>query len=406
MNSMIQLRNYQRDAVYKMHNGCILVGGMGTGKSRTALAYYYILQGGKLDTKEYSYMRKDLKDLYIITTARKRDTLEWEMELPQFLISANPDVAYYKHKVVIDSWNNIKKYVDVKDAFFIFDEQRVVGYGTWTKSFLKITKQNQWIILSATPGDCWSDYIPVFIANGFFKNKTQFNNEHVIFAPYTTFPKIDGYLNTGRLVRLRNRILVQMKGTNPAARHDEEVICSYDIIKYKEICKNRWNFWKEEPIQNASEFCQCLRKIVNSDETRELAVLSILEKHPKAIIFYNYDYELEILQNLGKNNGFEVGEWNGHKHQDIPEGEKWIYLVQYNAGSEGWNCLKTNTIIFYSQNYSYKTMIQASGRVDRMNSPFSDLYFYYLKSKSSIDLAISRALRAKKRFNEAKFFGL
>ena len=71
------------------------------------------------------------KDLYIITTAKKRDTLEWEGELSPFLLSTNPDVNLYQNKVVIDSWNNISKYKDITDAFFIFDEQRVVGSGTW-----------------------------------------------------------------------------------------------------------------------------------------------------------------------------------------------------------------------------------------------------------------------------------
>ena len=403
---MIQLRPYQRDAVYKMHNGCILVGNMGTGKSRTALAYYYICQGGVLETEEYTEMRPDLQDLYIITPAQKRNKLEWEMEMPLFLLSTDPEKAFYKnHKVVVDSWNNIQKYKDVKGAFFIFDEQRVVGYGAWAKTFIKIARENNWILLSATPGDCWSDYIPVFIANGFFKNKSEFDRNHVIYDPNTPFPRIDRYLYTGRLIRLRNRILVQMKGNTPACRHDEPVLCDYNLEKYREIARDRWNLWKDKPIENASEFCQTLRRLVNSDQSREIAVLEILEKHPTAIIFYNYDYELEILKEMGVNNGFEVGEWNGHKHQEIPEGEKWIYLVQYNAGSEGWNCLKTNTIIFYSQNYSYKTMIQASGRVDRMNSPFSDLYFYYLKSNSKIDLAISKALRAKKKFNETDFAG-
>ena len=401
---MIQLHPYQIDAVEKMHNGCILVGGMGTGKSRTALAYYYICQGGDLRSKKYTEMRSDLQDLYIITPAQKRNKFEWELEMPQFLLSKDPETAFYKnHKVIVDSWNNIKKYEGVKGAFFIFDEQKVGGYGTWAKTFIKIARSNDWILLSATPGDCWSDYIPVFIANGFFRNKSEFDRDHVIYDPNTPFPKIDRYLYTGRLIRLRNRILVQMRGKTPAVRHDEEVICDYDLIKYKEFCRDRWNFYKDKPIENASEYCQCLRRLVNSDPSREVRLLEVLEKHPTAIIFYNYDFELEILRNLGENNGFEVAEWNGHKHQEIPDSEKWVYLVQYNAGSEGWNCLRTDTIIFYSQNYSYKTMIQASGRVDRMNSPFKDLYFYYFKSNSKIDLAISRALRTKKNFNEGKF---
>ena len=399
---MISLRDYQLDAIKCMKNGCILCGGVGSGKSRTSLAYYYMRYGGDIFSKGYTLM-KDPKDLYIITTARKRDTCEWEEELPIFLLGNGGKP--YKSKVVIDSWNNIKKYVGVSDAFFIFDEQRVVGSGTWVKSFLKITKSNEWILLSATPGDNWRDYIPVFIANGFYKNRTEFNQSHVVFKPYSNFPQIDRYVNVGRLIRLRNSILVNMDFHRDTVSHHEEIEVSYDILAYKSVMRNRWDIFKDEPIENAGGYCNVLRHIVNSSESRQLAVMEIVEKHPKAIIFYNYDYELDILKKLAYPPGTVVAEWNGHKHQEIPETDAWVYLVQYNAGAEGWNCVRTDTIIFYSQNYSYKIMVQASGRIDRMNTPYRDLYFYHLKSKSGIDLAISRALREKKKFNEDKFAG-
>lgn len=396
------MRDYQLDAVKRMSNGCILCGGVGSGKSRTSLAYYYKEQGGTLGTKNYIPM-KNPKDLYIITTARKRDTKEWEGELTPFLLTTNPEVAYYNNKVVVDSWNNIGKYADVVDAFFIFDEQRVVGSGAWVKSFLKIAKSNAWILLSATPGDTWSDYIPVFLANGFFKNKTEFIREHVVYSRFSKFPKIDRYLNTGRLIRLRNRILVDMDFKRQTVSHHEDVFVDYDILRYKEISKTRWNPYKNEPIVNASELCYVWRKLVNSDESRQTRLLELFEKHPKMIVFYNFDYELDILKGLYYGEDVEVAEWNGHKHQPIPEGKRWVYLVQYTAGAEGWNCIKTDTIVFYSQNYSYKIMQQSAGRIDRLNTPFTDLYYYHLKSRSGIDLAISRALREKKKFNETKF---
>lgn len=403
----IGLYDYQIDAVKRMKNGCILNGGVGSGKSRTALAYYYLRNGGdpvSLCGDNYIPMDDPPKDLYIITTARKRDTLEWDGDMAPFLLSTHTDVNLYSNKVVVDSWNNITKYKEVTGAFFIFDEDRVTGSGVWVKSFLKIAKSNEWIILSATPGDTWQDYIPVFLANGFYKNKSEFIREHIVYSRFSKFPKVDRYLNTGRLIRLRNNILIDMDFHRDTIPHHEDVYVSYDISAYKDICRNRWNPWEDKPIENAAEFCYSLRKLVNTDEARQVALLQIIEEHPKAIIFYNFDYELDILKKLYYGEDFEIAEWNGHKHQEVPKGEKWVYLVQYTAGNEGWNCVRTDTIIFYSQNYSYKVMTQAAGRIDRLNTPYKDLYYYHIKSRSGIDLAISKALKNKKKFNERKFY--
>lgn len=397
----IALYDHQRKAIEKMKNGCILCGGVGSGKSRTALAYYFTECGGLLDGK-YSPMTAP-KDLYIITTARKRDTKDWEGEMCPFLLSTNPEVSCYKNKVVVDSWNNIGKYSDVKNAFFILDEQRLVGYGAWVGAFLRIAKNNDWILLSATPGDTWIEYIPVFVANGFYKHKTEFIHEHVVYDRFSKFPKVDRYLGTGKLIRLRNSILVDMEFNRPTVTHHNDVYVKYDISKYKDILKNRWDPYKNEPIKNASRLCYILRKVVNTDESRILALLELIEKTPKAIIFYNFDYELEILKNLYYGEDIQIAEWNGHNHQPVPESDRWVYLVQYTAGAEGWNCIKTNTIIFFSQNYSYKIMEQSAGRIDRLNTPYTDLYYFHLKSRSGIDLAISRALDQKKKFNASRF---
>lgn len=396
------LYDYQKDAVSNMSNGCILNGGVGSGKSRTGLYYYFSQQGGSIDP-DYKPMRNP-KDLYIITTAMKRDSFEWEQELLPFRLT--PDKKhniFYKNTVTIDSWNNIKKYIEVKDAFFIFDEDRVTGSGVWVKAFLKITKANNWIILSATPGDTWSDYIPVFIANGFYKNKTQFGREHIVWNPRTPFPKIDRYINTGRLMKYRNSILVDMDFSRKTVPHHEDVYVKYNIGEYKDAIRTRWDPYKNEPIQQASGLCYVLRKVVNTDESRTKALLEILEDHPRAIIFYNFDYELDTLMNLAYGEGVEKAQWNGHKHQPIPNSDRWVYFVQYAAGAEGWNCIKTDTIIFFSQNYSYRTMQQAAGRIDRANTPYKDLYYYHLKTRSGIDLAISKTLDKKKNFNESRF---
>lgn len=392
----IGLYPHQKEALPKMKNGCILVGGVGSGKSRTSLAYYFTKSGGRLDP--YGPMTRP-KDLYIITTARKRDTKDWEGEMIPFLIQSD----LYNIKVVIDSWNNIKKYIDVKDAFFIFDEQRVVGYGAWTKSFLKITKHNEWILLSATPGDVWMDYVPVFIANGFYRNKTEFTREHVVYSRFTKYPKVERYINQGRLMKYRDWILIPMEDQRHTERCYEDIYVRYDISMYKDIGKLRWNPYDNKPIKNASELCYLWRKVVNTDESRQVALLKIFEDHPKMIVFYNFDYELEILKGLYYGENVRVAEWNGHRHEPIPEGDSWVYLVQYTAGAEGWNCVTTDTTVFYSQNYSYKIFEQASGRIDRINTPYRRLYYYSLKTRSGIDLAISKALKEKRNFNESRY---
>lgn len=399
------LYNYQLDAVRRMHNGCILCGSVGSGKSRTALFYYFKENGGWIDKGEYTPM-KTPQDLIIITTAKKRDSKEWLGELANYLLYPDKDGrTNFGNTVIVDSWNNIGKYKDIRDAFFVLDEQRLVSYGAWTKSFLKIAKANNWILLSATPGDSYVEYLPVFLANGFFKNKSEFNREHVVFSRYTKYPKIEKYTNTTRLDRLRNRLLITMDYHHDIQKHDINIPCEYDKVKYREVMRNRWNPYKEEPIQDAGGMCHVLRRVVNEDPSRQVALLEILENYKRAIIFYNYNYERDILLNLAYDEGTEVAEWTGHAHQPIPEGDQWVYICQYTSASEGWNCIRTNCVIFYSQNYSYKIMTQAAGRIDRLNTSYDELFYYHLKSTASIDLAISKALKEKRNFNERRFTG-
>lgn len=398
---MAFLYDEQKEAVRKMKNGCILCGGVGSGKSRTSLAYYVTQNGGSFEP--FKPMKPNARNLCIITTAYKRDTLEWEGELLLFGLDKDYEKSLSKVRITIDSWNNIGKYKTIEGAFFIFDEQKVSGKGAWVKSFLRIAEHNEWVLLSATPGDKWDDYIPVFIANGFYKNRTEFNQEHCVFARFSKYPKVERWLNVGRLIRLRNSILIDIEIIRPTIRHDEDVYVEYNRIIYKDMMKNRWDIWKNEPFQTAAELCYALRKVVNSDDSRLVATMELFEKHPRMIIFYNFDYELELLKSQYYGEDVEVAEWNGHKHQSIPECDSWVYLVQYTAGAEGWNCIKTDTIVFYSQNYSYKIMEQAAGRIDRLNTGYKDLYYYHLKSRASIDLAISRALVSKKKFNEGKW---
>ena len=404
----MELYSHQLKAIEKLRNGSILCGDVGTGKSRTALAYYYSkVCGGNMEingTGSWGEMTAP-RDLVIITTAKKRDDLEWLHECVPFMICEDPEKSICHVKLTIDSWNNIKKYDKVTGAFFIFDEQRVCGYGAWVKAFLKIARKNQWILLSATPGDTWTDYIPVFIANGFYRNKYDFTSQHCVFSPFTTYPKIEKYINTGDLMRHRQEILVHMKFRKKAVPHHIQIPTMYDKKLYLTVFKNRWDPFDDCPIEETGKLCYLLRKVVNLDPSRIDAVKEIVEAHPKVIIFYNYTYELELLRDLFDAMNIPYSEWNGKKHEELLTGDTWGYFVQYNAGSEGWNCITTDTIIFYSQSYSYRMTVQASGRIDRMNTPFDELYYYHLRSSSPIDLAIARALNDKKNFNEKGFIG-
>lgn len=409
----VELSNYQLEAIDKLRTGSILCGGVGSGKSRTGIAYYLfkVCKGDvKVTNREvpfnlhegYSKMLFP-RDLYIITTAKKRDSMEWEEELARFGLFKDPENSHSNVKVIIDSWNNIKKYKDVFGAFFIFDEQRVVGSGAWVKVFLNIARKNQWILLSATPGDQWSDYIPVFVANGFYKNKTQFNSEHCVFARFSKYPKIERYVGENTLMKYRDQILIDLPVERHTIRNQINVITDYDKEKYKLVFKDRWNPYDNEPIEETGKLIYLLRKVVNSDESRIMEVDKIFKEKKKCIVFYNYTYELERLREYCESCGIDYTEWNGQKHEMLPESESWLYLVQYSAGCEGWNCITTDTIIFYSLSYSYRMTEQAAGRIDRMNTPYYNLYYYCLRSMSSIDLAIFKSLRNKKNFNERSF---
>ncbi len=393
---MIELYDHQKRAIDRLVPGSILVGGVGSGKTLTSLVYYYEKIGNGIvfqkSSGSYSPMRLK-KDLYVITTAKKRDSLDWIKEAAQIPLAIKK----------VDSWNNISKYVGIENAFFIFDEQRVIGSGTWVKSFLKIAKKNQWILLSATPADNWMDLIPVFIANGFYKNRTDFINNHVVFNRFTKFPKVERYLHISKLIKLRDSIMVNMHYQQSAVSHYIDIMCQFSKSKQQRLMVDRWDIYDNVPIRDISKLCYLLRKMVNEDPDRILKLIEIFEKHPKLVIFYNFNYELDLLKKLAIDSNIAYSEWNGHHHNPIPLSKSWLYLVQYTAGAEGWNCTETDTVVFFSQNYSYRIMTQAAGRINRLDTSFTDLYYYKLMSNSVIDLAIDKALKGKRRFNENRF---
>ena len=399
----MKLFPHQEESLSKIKNGNIVVGGVGSGKSILTIAYYWTkILGG--DLHNLSKPIKNSTKLYIITTAMKRNLKEWDKELLKFYLDvehseANPN----KIEIVIDSWNNVKKYKEVKDAFFIFDEDKVTGYGVWAKSFITISKHNQWVIATATPGDKWEDYIPVFIANGFFRNKTHFMEEHCLMSRFSTYPKIEKYLKTVKLAEYRDAITVTVNYKPPAELHHIYERVGYDKSEYMKVMKFRVNPFTSEPIKNISELCFTVRKINNSDNSRIFRLKRLVMEHPKVIIFYNYNYELDILKEALTSLEVPFTEWNGHLHEDILVGDRWAYLVNYSSAAEGWNCITTDTIIFYSDNYSYKIMTQAAGRINRLNTPYDHLYYYHLVSDSPIDRSIRNTLIRKKKFNEATF---
>ena len=405
----VSLRPHQLEAVEKLDVGKILCGGVGSGKSRTALAYFYlkVLNAQcSINGVGETTLPATPTDLYIVTTAKKRDSLDWEREAALFALTSDPEASWGHIRVTVDSWNNIKKYADVKNAFFIFDEQRLVGTGVWVKTFYKIVKNNSWILLSATPGDTWIDYIPVFVANGYYHNAGQFKERHVVYHPYVKYPKIVNYVGQATLVRLRDNLLVDMPYAKTSVRHNKNIMVSHNPDLFEKVWKKRWHVYEDRPLRNSSELFHVMRKVINSDLSRRQALINIVEAHDRVIVFYNFNYELDILRGMAdmwEVMDVEMAEWNGHKHEAVPNSKRWVYIVQYTSGSEGWNCTTANTVVFYSLNYSYRVLEQSSGRVDRLDTPYKDLYLYTFRSSSSIDKAIMLAVHQKRVFNEADF---
>lgn len=379
----IDLMEHQSTAVDLLGNGKILYGAVGVGKSATALAYYMKAERNA--------------DIYVITTAKKRDSLDWLAEGARFGIGTEYS-GTVAGRITVDSWNNIGKYTHVTEAFFIFDEQRLVGSGSWVRSFLRIARKNRWIMLTATPGDTWIDYAPVFIANGWYRNITEFRREHVVYAPHVKFPIILRYVGIKKLERLRNEILVEMTYENQTERILNYIDVHYDHDLWDLAVRKRWHPYEDRPIKDVSELFRVMRKITNTDPSRLETVRTFMKCHSKLIVFYTFNYELEILRRLSDE--VELAEWNGHKKEHVPNTDRWVYLVQYTSGSEGWNCTETDAMLLYSLTYSYKNYIQSQGRIDRIDTDFSKLYYYVLISDAPIDRAIKKALDQKKSFNE------
>ena len=402
-------RPEQIQAVRQLQNGSILAGGVGSGKTLTSLAWYLtsvcnaasFKKGGSLVKKKV----KGSPTLYVITTAKKRDSLEWEGEAARLGLSTDPACSFTGSSIVVDSWNNIGKYSDREHAVFFFDEQRASGSGRWVKEFLKITRKNTWLLLSATPGDVWMDYLPVFMAHGFFRTRTEFMEDHVIFDRFAKYPKVKRYIGEAKLQRLRRSILVEMPVERHTTRERETVYCDYDRDLYKWVVKNRMDPWTEEPLRDAGGVCRILRKVVSDNDWRSAQAKRILSSNERVIVFYNYNYELDRILAVAESLGLPTAQWNGHRHDAIPAESRWVYICQYTSAAEGWNCTSTDTVLFWSLNYSWRVTEQCEGRIDRLNTPYSRLRYYFLESHSSIDEAVRRSLSSKKVFNERAFVG-
>lgn len=399
-----RLRPHQADALEEMSDGRILKGGVGTGKSRVAMAYFVERVCGGWHEPGAMVPFTEPRDLVVITTAKKRDDRDWEAEAAPYGISTDREASFGGVTITVDSWQNLAKYTEVKDAFFIFDEQRLVGAGAWVKAFYAIAEKNRWILLSATPGDTWMDWIPVFIANGYYPNRTEFIRQHVVYKRFVKFPVVDYFINTHRLQQLRAKIIVDMPYDRHTIRHVLQTIVPHDEEMFKRVWKDRWHVYEDRPLKDVGEMFMVGRKVVNSDVARVGEVMRILEKHPRLIIFYNFNYELDMLRVMASSIEYPVAEWNGHKHEAVPDTSKWVYLVQYTAGAEGWNCTATDAMVFFSLNYSWKINEQAKGRIDRLNTSYTDLWYYILRSSSDIDRLITKALAQKKSFNEPKLW--
>ena len=405
----VTYRPEQIQAVRQLQNGSILAGGVGSGKTLTSLAWYLtsVCNAASFE-KGRSLAKKNVKGsptLYVITTAKKRDSLEWEEEAARLDLSTDPECSFTGSSIVVDSWNNIRKYSDREHAVFFFDEQRASGSGRWVKEFLKITRKNTWLLLSATPGDVWMDYLPVFMAHGFFRTRTEFMEDHVIFDRFAKYPKVKRYIGEAKLQRLRRSILVEMPVERHTTRERETVYCDYDRYLYKWVVKNRMDPWTEEPLRDAGGVCRILRKVVSDNDWRSEQAKRILSSNERVIVFYNYNYELDRILAVAESLGLPTAQWNGHRHDAIPAEPRWVYICQYTSAAEGWNCTSTDTVLFWSLNYSWRVTEQCEGRIDRLNTPYSRLKYYFLESDSSIDKAVRRSLSSKKVFNERAFVG-
>ena len=399
---MVEMSTHQIKAAGKLRNRGILRGDVGSGKSRAALLYHILDCGGQVRVNGRGEDNKPSspRPLYIITTAKKRDDLEWERELALFGMTTGDDGGWNAAPIVVDSWNNIAKYATVRDATFLFDEQRLVGSGAWVKAFYQIARKNRWVILTATPGDDWQDYIPVFVANKFYRNKTEMLRMHAVYNKYAPYPKVDRWVDEATLERFRDRVLVEVDYKSLNKRHILTEPTEFDMEKFDTIKENRWNPYENRPIQDVGELFRLMRRVSNEDDSRISRLEKIFESSPRLIIFYNFDYELEKLRHFAKGTGAPYAEWNGHHHMAVPSEDSWVYLVQYTAGSEGWNCTSTDSIAFYSLTYSWKAFEQSMGRIDRLNTPYNELYYYVLRNQSWIDQQIWASLMRKKTFNE------
>lgn len=307
------------------------------------------------------------------------------------------------------------------DGIIIIDEVQNFKNPT-SKRSKKLQKLSMFkkLGLSATPltNDVVMDGASYLIMNDDFPNKTQFMRqtglEDKIGGPYNDlmiydkrgrisevlweyYPKFLDLLSRVIYrpdVNLSNLDMPDVETTMHSLQFSDSLHA--DMISLAKAYQKRM-------FDSITDYRMSIIERINSDEDRLDKMVEIVkdEKSVQPLIFYTHNVVKDsIVERLEKEDIEYQIVSGGNSFGEVDLQKNCPILVQYQSGSEGIEMKTSNTTIFYENQTSYRTLVQARGR-NRRRGMKHQIHHHHLVSPVSFDLELFQRLNMREEISNS-----
>ena len=314
-------------------------------------------------------------------------------------------------------WRRPELLTTLKNFTLMLDESSLIQNEKSNRSkFILKMKPTNVILLSGTPtGGKYEQLWSQLKLLGWNISKRLYWDEFIKFVKIDVggFPikKVTGYKNVDRLkdkLRTHGAIFMKSDEVFQLPKQIENIIKVDNTKEYKKFNKDRLIKIDDTELVGDTSLTKMLylRQLSSQYNSNKTAALKdLLEStNDRVIVFYNFDKELEIIQEICNKLEKPISMINGHEKnlKNFTECNDCVLLGQYQAAAMGLNLQLSNKIIYFSLPLQSELFMQSKKRIHRIGQE-KTCFYWYLITKNSIEEQIFETLKQRRDYTNKLF---